>query len=208
MEELRSTEILDREIQDDARRKAEKILNANEIECGRIAADVARRVSEFRAQKEREYDERIGSYRRDSEAAIPLEKQRKLVKFIDTAVQENLDRWFDGIGEGRRLSLFGLLLERGKSVLGDSKLNIACSGYSAEAIRALVQGIFGGERIGAVVESPADGGNGEHRFDGLILETEDRRILCRATRAEIREELLSLRREELSAALFGGRLDK
>ncbi len=208
MEELRSTEILDREIQEDARRKADKILKANEVECGRIAADVALRVAEFRAQKEREYDERTGSCRRDSEAAIPLEKQRKLVEFIDTAVQENLDRWFDGIGEQRRLSLFAGLLERFKSVLGESKLNIVCSGYSSEAIGDFARGIFGGDRIGTVTVIPADSGEGEHVSDGLTVETEDRRILCRATRDEIREELLSIRREELSAALFGGRLEK
>ncbi len=206
MEELRSTEILDREIQDDARRKAEKILKAGESECRAIAEEAAARTEVFRMQKEAEYAGRIDACRRDSEAAVPLEKQRKLVRFTDNAVRGELDRWFDGIGERRRLALFAGLLERYKTVLGESKLNITCRGYSPEAIRELAAGIFGGARIGAVNGNPAGPGEAERTGDGFILETEDGHMRCRATLAEIRDELLSLRRGELATALFGGRL--
>jgi len=207
MEELRSTEILDREIQDDARRKAEKILKAGEAECRGVAEDAVVRIAAFRTQKEAEYARRIDACRRDSEAAVPLEKQRKLVRFIDTAVQDELDLWFRAIGAERRLSLFSGLLERYNTVLGDGQLHIACFGYSPETIRDLAGRVFGVERIASVTALPAApaGGSG-HDTDGLTVETEDRRILCRATLAEVREELLSVRREELSTALFGGRL--
>lgn len=213
MEELRSTEILDREIQDDARRKAEKILKAGEAECRGIADDAAVRIASFRAQKEAEYARRITACRRDSEAAVPLEKQRKLVRFIDSSVQEELDLWFRSIGADRQLSLFAGLLERYKTVLGDQPLNISCFGYEPETIRDLAEKVFGVDRIASVTAPAAapapaaTSANGAvHDADGLTVETADGRILCRATLAEIREELLSARREELSTALFGGRL--
>ncbi len=201
MEELRSTEILDREIQDDARRKAEKILKTGEGECRRITEEAAVRVASFRVQKEADYAKKTDACRRDSDVAIPLEKQRKHVRFVDNAVQEALDLWLRSINEERRLSLFTGLLERYKTVLGDQKLNITCFGYSPEAIGDLAGRTFGREQIASVKASPAVPG-----VDGLTVETENRQILCRATLAEIREELLSVRREELAAALFGGRL--
>ena len=40
MEELRSTEILDKEIREDARRKANRILNNCVLECEKILEDV------------------------------------------------------------------------------------------------------------------------------------------------------------------------
>jgi vacuolar-type H+-ATPase subunit E/Vma4 len=42
--------------------------------------------------------------------------------------------------------------------------------------------------------------------DGLIVEDESGTIRLRATSEEIRQELLSNKREELAKALFGGRI--
>ncbi len=44
MEELRSTEILDKEIRSDARKKAERILSKAEVDCQMILAEVDDRV--------------------------------------------------------------------------------------------------------------------------------------------------------------------
>lgn len=200
MEELRSTEILDREIQDDARRKAEKILKAGEGECRLIAEEVAERIAAFRTEKEREYAGKLDAYLRDAEAAIPLEKQRKLVSFVDNAVQEALDLRFRDIGEAGRLALFAGLLERYKTVLGGARVTIIYSGYSGNGIREFAERVFGAAGISSITAAQ------DRSFDGLTVETEDRRILCRATLAEIRDELLSSRRQELANALFGGRL--
>ena len=98
MEELRSTEILDREIRDDARRKAEKILKDADRGCAAIASEVAARIAELRAAKEAEIAARLESYRRDSESRLPLDKERRLVSFIDSSVTSALEQWFRDIG--------------------------------------------------------------------------------------------------------------
>ena len=52
MEELRSAEILDKEIQDDARKKAEKILRNADSQCDQIMAQVESRLEEAKKEKE------------------------------------------------------------------------------------------------------------------------------------------------------------
>lgn len=206
MEELRSTDILDREIQDDARRKAEKVLKAGENECAQIAEGVQTRVEAVILEKKAEYEKRLAAYRRDSESAIPLEKQRRLVSFIDASVNEALDVWFADIGPTKRLSLFARLLERYKTVLSDARINAVFTGYSVSEMQEMLAGIFGIGRIASVTElTPAQVAKTGFP-DGLNIESTDRKILCRATLDEIRLDLLSNRRQELAEALLGGRL--
>ncbi len=206
MEELRSTAILDREIQDDARRKAEKILKLGEAECHSIASDVTARVAQIQAQKEAEYKKSLDAYVKDAESAIPLEKQRRLVTFIDTSVQDALDAWFTGIGAEKRLNLLEHLLEKYISVLADRKLKVTYTGYPEADITRLVTGIYGKDTIESIT-CLTDLQAAEEGFtNGLCLETNDNSIRCRATLTEIRKDLLSTKRQELAEALMGGRL--
>ena len=55
MEELRSTEILDKEIQEDARRKAERILRKTDVECEKIKNSVSTRIETVTSEKNEEY---------------------------------------------------------------------------------------------------------------------------------------------------------
>ena len=203
MEELRSTEILDREIQEDARRKAERILKACEEECSRIHDDVAVRIEQAQKKKKSEYDARLVSYKCDIESTIPLEKQRRLVSFIDSAVQESLDRWFREIGEDRRLHIISELLESYRSILNGKKIQVYYAGYPIAKVTKLVSRIFGKDTIVSISESKA----GFAVFsDGIYIESDDKSIVCRATIDEIRRNLLAAKRQELAEALMGGRL--
>jgi V/A-type H+-transporting ATPase subunit E len=201
MEELRSTEILDREIQEDARRKAEKILKANEAECARIIDDVAIRIEKTRTEKEAEYEARLASHTRDSEAAIPLEKQRKLVTFIDDSVKSALDEWFEGIGKEKRLALYTNLLRKAKFLFDSGDIFVYYRGYNDAEIRALAESVFGAGRVVSIAEALSPG-----FADGLVVESSGGLIRCRATMDELRDALLSGKRQELAEALLGGRI--
>ena len=62
MEELRSAEILDKEIQDDARKKAEKILRNADSQCDQIMAQVESRLEEAKKEKEIYFKGSMDSY--------------------------------------------------------------------------------------------------------------------------------------------------
>lgn len=206
MEELRSTEILDREIQDDARRKAEKILKASEAECRQILDDVNARLARVKAEKEAEFARLLAAYRRDAESVIPLEKQRRLVTFMDSSVQEALDAWFRGIGAAKRLSLYERRLERYKPILSGATLAVRFFGYSEREIRDMAVKAFGKDSVASVTALDAKSAQAVGCSDGLYIETTDQAIRCRASLEEIRDELLQGLRQELAETLLGGRL--
>ena len=62
MEELRSTEVLDKEIRADARKKAEKILDKADVDCRYIIEEVAQKVKEAeQVASEKTIDEYLGT---------------------------------------------------------------------------------------------------------------------------------------------------
>ena len=105
MEELRSTEILDKEIEADARKKAEKILRKTEEESKKILESVSERLEAVKKEKSLFFDEKIKDFENDKLNSFPLEKQRFLVKFIQNAFSENINDFLNSLTEDERLSL-------------------------------------------------------------------------------------------------------
>ena len=95
MEELRSTEILDKEIREDARRKANRILNNSVIDCEKILEDVNIRFEKDAEIKKAEYESKISNYKKNKEASIPLEKQRFIVNFQDNAIDIAINQYLE-----------------------------------------------------------------------------------------------------------------
>ncbi len=208
MEELRSTDILDREIHEDARKKAEKVLKAAERECERIRSETEARIAAAAQDKKKDYEKKLEAYRQDAESSIPLEKQRRLVSLIDSSVRKALIEWFEGIGKERRLALYRSKLERYVPNLGTARVRVREIGYAESEIADLIEKTVGKGRLTGVTLISDAQSRVEGLVDGLLVETEDRSVLCRVTRSELFAELLSDKRQELAEALFGGRLSE
>ncbi|HKL86127.1 MAG TPA: hypothetical protein VJ861_07340 [Treponemataceae bacterium] len=206
MEELRSTEILDREIQDDARRKADKILKASDAECAQLASETAARIEAVTQEKEAEYANLLQTYVRDAEASIPLIKQRRLVSFTDTSVKSALDSWFNDIGENKRLEIYRKLLEKFKPVLVGHTVTASYIGYSEKQIKIFLESVFGSGIVTEFICLTLNSAEVLGFSDGVYLVSSDKLIVCRATREEIVNDLLSNKRQELAEALLGGSL--
>ncbi len=206
MEELRSTDILDREIREDARRKAERALSASEAECAKIASDFASRLEADKAAKRTEYAEALAAYERDVAAAIPLEKERRLVSFIDSEVRSALNARLADLGPSGRLSLYGRLLSRYSPRFQGARVRVFASGFAPAEAQAVAARAFGPDRV--ISSEPLDPERAARAgcSDGLIVEAEDGSVSCRASIEEIRDTILDSRRQELAEALFGGRL--
>jgi hypothetical protein len=112
MEELQSTEVLDREILEDARRKAFRILktaddtvktniNAWEQKTGKAVEDLKRR-----------FEERRGRASSEIMARLPLDKRRAESEKIDRLVQDALDRWYGAQSRERIMALLENELHR------------------------------------------------------------------------------------------------
>jgi V/A-type H+-transporting ATPase subunit E len=213
MEELRSTEILDKEIQEDARKKADRILKNAAGDAARIISDVENRVAATRKEKEAVCKKRIEAGQRDADAAIPLEKERFLVSFQDKAIMTAIEEYYAALSEEKQLTLIRNLLKQFKGILNDKQGNLCFNGFSEKAVKKLVQDELGSSFILSMTELDDAHAREKEAYRGLVIETSDGSIRCRVTVPEIFANLIDANRYELvqalfeSAALFGSDLE-
>ncbi len=210
MEELRSTEVLDKEIETDARKKAERILAKADSDGKALVADVARRVETLKEEKTAEYQKKTESYQADRDAVVPLEKERFLVSFIESAIVKAIDSYLDALGEEKRIALAVRRWNAYKAVVASQKVNALVFGFDAARAEAALKkaGVPLVSCTSVAYEKSGDEGIDGLTFrEGIILETEDTMIRCRLTLSQIVGELETEHRAELAKALFGGRFN-
>ena len=210
MEELRSTEVLDKEIETDARKKAERILAKADSDGKALVADVARRVETLKEEKTAEYQKKTESYQADRDAVVPLEKERFLVSFMESAIIKAIDSYLDALGEEKRIALAVRRWNAYKAVVASQKVNALVFGFDAARAEAALKkaGVPLVSCTSVAYEKSGDEGIDGLTFkEGIILETEDTMIRCRLTLSQIVGELETEHRAELAKALFGGRFN-
>ena len=206
MEELRSTEILDREIQSDARKKAENILKKADKSCEEILNSVEKTIEDARKAKEEFYNKKLDSFKKNQDSSVPLEKQRIEVSFVQKSIIKNINRYLEELGEDKRLELVFNQLENKKALLQDKKLNAWVYGFDFDKTKKKLSGQLGKNLLkcektefGRVsVEEEIIEKN-----EGVILESEDKSLKLRLTLSELVSTLFENHRQELCDALFG-----
>lgn len=225
MEELRSAEILNREIQNEARKKAEKLLKDAEIEVARIQKASETRIKKLREEKQELFAQRLQHIQHDIEAAIPLEKERFLVSFEDKTVSEALDAYFAKMPLPKKLHLLQNLLKKYYPVFAryfeehpqSKNLKVSYSGIDFVSVETIVREVFGkqfvvtGEIMSemeaeSILVQTKEMYVGNSLLYGFLLETEDKAIRCRITIQEIIETIMDKYSQELADSLFSGGL--
>ena len=211
MQELRSTEILDKEIQADARRKVERILKNADAECEKILNSVQNRVNQAVEEKKVFYDHKLSAYESHINAAVPLEKQRFEVTFVQEKVSEALNAYLDSLGEEKRIEL--VLKNIDSSLIKDKKFTAYVYGFDISAKNAPVvkklnevlgKNLIKCERteFGKLIDESSSDFE-INRKEGIILEAEDKSLRLRLTLTEEISHILDENRSELYQALFG-----
>lgn len=206
MEELRSTEILDKEIEADARKKADKILKNAEADAEKILSDVESRVKEVEEQKAKYYGLKFNQFEKNLEAALPLEKERFLVSFYDDSVSKALNDYLKNIGAEKRLSLIEKRFQNLKGMMGDRKYNALAFGINADSVKNVLGNSVLSIRSVSFEESGEEIAKGNEIHDGIVLESEDKKVRIRLTIDQIVRELKDKYSFELASTLFGGKL--
>ena len=206
MQELRSTDILDKEIQADARKKAERMLEKTDSECEKLIASVESDIEKAAEEKQQFFAHKLEAFEKDRMAVVPLEKERFKVSFIQDAVIQNINKYLEALSEEKKLDLvahdFDFKTER--------SLNAFIYGFSLSDAKKFLSDKMGSKllsvketKFGAeILEEDI----GLAKPEGIILESEDKNFRCRLTLNEVIEKLLDTNRADLSATLFGGDL--
>ncbi len=210
MEELRSTDVLDKEIFADAKKKAEKILSQADETCSELLSGVDARVAEAKSKATADAQLVLDSFTKNISASFPLERERYLVSYIHNSLVDAINLYFEKAGEQKQLLVIQKLLERSKDVLGEGAVNVKCIGIEKDAAEKLVSGTIKNpvqslEKADAVLISD-EVVEGFNFRKGILISTVDGKVSCRMTLDQKVKELLDDYSFELAEALFNGRI--
>lgn len=197
MDELRSSEALEREIREDSRKRAEKLLKQAEEETRRYLDADAREAQAELDGLRRKYAEKAGAYRREHMARLPMDKKRRRIEWAQARLDAALKAEFSLMGDE---DLLDLMLPRLRSVSGffhGKGCAVRVSGLGGKAVRDSLSPILPGLSPGAIVEEGSDA------MRGVRVTSEDGRIMFGVSEESLRDELLDDYRAELVAALLG-----
>lgn len=208
MEEFRSTEILDKEIQDDARRKADKLIKRADVDGQRLLDEVQTNIERTKAEKEALYTNRIDAHKKDLDSALPLEKERFLVSFEANAVSAEIVSFIEGLTAKKKAEVLRLMLLRYKDTFTGKKLSVQYHGMSKDEAMSLMTSVTAKNAVQSLEPLSSALATDSVLDTGFIIETADNTARYRVTIAELVAELLDTRRFELASALFGERISQ
>lgn len=208
MEELRSAEILDKEIQDDARKKAEKILRNADSQCDQIMAQVESRLEEAKNEKEIYFNQKADQVKKDLDSSMPLEKSRFLVSYISSSIAKGINEYLKTLSSEKRFELAVSLLNQFSNLVSDRTFDAAVYGFDPAYVKSTLSSKVKINSCSSVefAKSGSEAVDGIEIHEGVILLSEDKSVKIRLTLEEVITELIDKYRKELAVTLFGGRL--
>ncbi|MBQ5472265.1 MAG: hypothetical protein IIT58_09750 [Treponema sp.] len=208
MEELRSTEILDKEIQNDARRKVEKILQKADAECAFLKEDVERKLQETEKDLKEKNEKKLEIYKKNLSSAVPLEKERFLVSFVQKEIENAVSEYLSSLSLEKKLELLGNHLKKYEDVLKNKTLTAYFYGLTQSNVKKVLD-----KKVNVTEYKETMFGKllieedfGLKDKIGIILEADDLSVRVRLTLSELVSQLLNKYRSELCNALFEGGL--
>jgi hypothetical protein len=202
MEELQSTETLDREILEDARKKAYRILKTADdaVKAGAAAWD--KKTAEAIAELEAGYEARRRRSLAEIAARLPLDKRRIWSGYVEKLLDSSAAEWFAALGREQALALLGKELEKRLAECPEfaaaGKIRAAPRRLEKAEAEALVKKQL--PRADLVFETPAPAPDGA-AYPELVLDIPAVRIT--ASINILVDSLLRGRRAELAGALLG-----
>jgi len=199
MEELQSTDILDREILEDARKKAHRILKAADDTIKTKSAEWDNKLKTTLDDLEGKYAKNSKSTAEEIMAVLPIDKQRARARKIEELLNSAVESWYIRLNRQRVLKFLQTEL---------SKRLASCGGFSASTgITAHIHKIEKAEAetiLKAILPGKActiETTQSTTAYPSIILENNEVRIYASVGKAV--DFILGEKREELIAALLG-----
>lgn len=137
MEEIAGTLTLEREIMEDARRKAARLLASADAESTRIRSDSAARTAAALIEIDKAATLATERYRDEVFARIPLEKLRLKTAHSDSLIRKALATWLGSLPEARLEGFAKKRLQDARDFLGGDALELRYRGMSADSVGRL-----------------------------------------------------------------------
>ena len=207
MEELQSTEILDREILEDARKKAARILKTADETIHAQTAEWEKKTAESINELNKKFNEQKESEAEKVMARLPIDKLRAKVEKIESLLQSAVEDWYKSLSRARIIELLTGELAKRIALCDEFSPDKGSKKSSAKAVqmRAIYCGLNQTEAETAlkiaggscVIEEETSA----LHYPSIVLETEDVRII--ASIQKMIDFYLQEKRAELVEALVG-----
>jgi hypothetical protein len=206
MEELQSTEILDREILEDARKKAYRILKTADDTVSASGTSWDKKIKRAVDGIRRKYTVRSEKTREEIMARLPLDKRRARSEYIEGLLQSAMNGFLSALPGDKLLGLLEIELKKriaeyldsgADSEAGAAPWEIRCRGFGEPELLPLFKKL--GIPSIKLVRDPLLSLPGN--FPGLVINTPLARISASVYAAA--QTLLEDERAELVEALLG-----
>ncbi|MDR1319034.1 MAG: ATPase, partial [Treponema sp.] len=205
MEELQSTEVLDREILEDARRKAYRILKTSDETLKANAAAWEKKARDAVDELKRKYAERQKLAAAEIMARLPMDLRRAKAERIEELLREAEENWYKALSREKVLAILKKELSRrlrecpefAEAEEAGEKPRVFIRCLAEAEAEALLEEVLPG-RAFRVEERPA--GPGASR-PGIVLESRAVRITASVDMAV--DAFFHEKRAEVAAALLG-----
>jgi vacuolar-type H+-ATPase subunit E/Vma4 len=201
MEDVRSSETLEKEVLEDARKKAERILKNAEKQIESLEKEWKEKKEAELASLNAEAEAKKNLRKKEMDAAFPLEIQRRKLKFMDNLFGQFLSDFFEKLHpedfacvleeKGKRFAAF--LNAQNASQSPARGLTITYAGISFEIAKRITVSLLGGD-----APLPVEGKD----FHGLVFTGAEGAYRYRLTVDEIAGELREYHRQPIMAALW------
>ena len=196
MEEIRGTEALEREILEDVRKRADRIIRKAEGNARLLGAQTEQRIKEAKAALLSEYQIKKKTAELEMLSRLPLEKARLNILYRDEMLRKALQEALASMNP----RLFGLWCVKRLAcqveLVRKSPAKVLVHGLDSETMRD-IGALFGQGSDISIEEAPT------MKVRGLIVEPMDASYRISITENDLLEWLLDEKRGELAAALFG-----
>jgi hypothetical protein len=206
MEELLSTDIIHREILDDATRKAEKLLKGAERAVASMSAEWDGKLQKAVAEVKERYDAEIAGQVAEGKARLAMDKARAKLTKITGELANAMTAFFHALPQNERLSVLehalSLRLDNVRAAAGLSPDDGVFSDIQAETCgitKAEAETLLGHLSLPATRIDERKTENDELPF--IVLSTGDIKITA-SLQAEA-DAVLREKRSEAAEALFG-----
>ena len=195
MEEIGTTEAIQKEILEEARKAADKVLRDADEEVAFAAAQAGAKAKDAKESVAKAADVWIARNRAEMLARIPLEKIRYRTALVDGRVRKALSDLFEKMGEDRIVELLETHMKPSAAIFNGRAVNIRYKGLTKAHAVIAVQKALGVPEPAEALEDP------KLEATGLVVHSADGKMTLRATMDLLESDLLDRQRGELSRAL-------
>lgn len=196
MEVLKTSETMENQIVDEARKKAAKVLQNAENECIKLETDLKKQFEKDTAQLETDFNRMYDKMAKDLAATLPLDLKRKKLAFIEKTIDKNLTDFFRSLKPAELIAIYKTWLAKVKDVFAGQSVRVRYNGLKADEVKNLTVSEIPKIKIAQLEqEDKAD-------FTGLIMSNMDDKLKYRCTLEEVRKMLYEEFRKAMYDSLF------